>query len=234
MTNHPNNNSSTSDNHGSAVSYVIGYILSLILTIVPYYMVKNQIIESSPLLVVVLGLAIAQMLVQMLLFLHLGRGPKPFYNIVFLAATSGMIMLVVGASIFIMNSLYGNMSPEEVTLRLAQDENIARIGDKETGACQGNKGNHVVIIGGGTGIQPIEANRCDTLTIKSGDGMAHELMFGTPDNPTSYGGHYDVAVRSDRAKIITLNEVGDFSFHDHDNPAIMGHFSVIDDATHQH
>lgn len=228
MANHSDSNTAENSNYGSVSSYVAGFLLSILLTVVPYYMVKNQIIESSPLLIVVLGLAVAQMLVQMLFFLHIGRGPKPLYNIVFLTGTAGMIVLVVGAGIFIMNSLYDHMSPEEVTLRLAQDENIAKISGKETGACQGNKGNHEVIVGGGTGIQPIEANRCDTLTIKSGDGVEHELRFGSPNNPVSYGGHYELPVRSDRAKIITLNEVGEFSFYDLDNPAIMGHFSVVE------
>lgn len=228
MSDHPDKQVQSTNHHGSVGSYVTGFALSILLTIIPFYMVKNQVLDSTPLLVAVLVLAAAQMLVQMFFFLHLGRGPKPFYNVVFFAATAGMIVLVVGASIFIMNSLYDHMSPEEATLRLAQDENIAAIGDKETGACQGNKANHEILIGSGIAVQKINAERCDTLTIRSGDGVARMLMFGTHDNPTSYGGHYELSLRSDRPKIITLNEIGDFSFHDGDNPALMGHFSVIE------
>lgn len=217
------------DSHlGSVPSYVAGFILSLLLTIIPYLLVKNQIIESGPLLITVLVLAMVQMFIQMFFFLHLGRGPKPFYNIVFFAATSGMILLVVGASMLIMGNLYRNMSPAEATLKLAQDENIAEISGKKTGACQGNKNDHVVFIGRGIDIEYTRANRCDTLTIKSGDELAHELMFGTPDSPTSYGGVRELSVRSDRAKIITLNEVGDFSFYDQNDPSIMTYFTVTD------
>lgn len=230
MTNHSSNQPQAADHLGSVKSYVIGFVTSIVLTLAAFYLVKNQVLDSTPLLVSILALAAIQMLVQMFFFLHLGRGPKPFYNIVFFAGTAGMIVLVVGASIFIMNSLYDHMSPEEATLRLAQDENIAAIGDKETGACQGNRANHEITIGTGVAVQHVHAERCDTLTIRSGDGMARELMFGTHDNPTSYGGHYELSLRSDRPKIITLNEIGDFSFHDSDNPALMGHFSVADNV----
>src|SRR5690606_8315956 len=105
---------------------------------------KNQVFPGNPLLVAILVLAVLQMFVQMFFFLHLGRGPKPFYNIVFFGATAGLIVVVVGASVFIMNSLYDHMSPEEATLRIAQDENIARVGERDTGACQGNRDNHEI------------------------------------------------------------------------------------------
>lgn len=228
MTDHSDKNTSNTGHHGSVASYVIGFVASLLLTVIPYYLVKNQVIDSSPLLVAVLILAVVQMFVQMFFFLHLGRGPKPFYNIVFFAATSGMIILVVGASILIMNNLYHNMSPEETALHLAQEENIAQVSGRETGACQGNKDDHVVVIGENIDARHIKASRCDTLTIKSGDGLAHELMFGSYDNPTSYGGVRELFVRNDRAKIITLNETGDFSFHDHNNPSIMSFFTVTE------
>lgn len=228
MTNHSENNTPASSHHGSVSSYVTGFILSILLTIIPYFMVKNQVAGSTALLIAVLGLAIVQMFVQMFFFLHLGRGPKPFYNIVFFAATSGMIVLVVGASILIMNNLYSHMSPEEITLRLAQDENIAAIGDKKTGACQGNRANHEILVGDLANMPYIEANRCDTLTFKSGDNVAHELQFGTYDEPASYGGLEGIFVRTDRAKIITLNETGTFSYHDRNDPTVVGSFSVIE------
>lgn len=221
-----NNHPSTNEHLGSVRSYVIGFVLSLAFTIIPYYMVKNELGAGTTLLVTVLGYAVIQMLVQIFFFLHLGRGPKPLYNVVFFVATATFITVVVGASILIMNNLYRNMSPEELTTRLAQDENIAEIGGKTTGACQGNKASHEVTIG--TVIRPghIEAQRCDTIVLKSGDGAPHEIVFGLPDSPVSYGGLFDASVRSDRSKIITLNEAGDFSFHDRDNPAAIGHLTV--------
>jgi len=220
--------SSTKTNeHGSLRSYIIGFVLSLVLTIIPYYMVTRGNGTGRTLLLLILGLAIVQMFVQIFFFLHLGRGPKPLYNIVFFAGTAGLIVMVIGASLLIMDNLYRNMSPAEVTTRLAQDENIAELGGQPTGACQGNKDNHVVMISS-TGVTPshIDAGHCDTLTIKSSDGASYELMFGAHDAPISYGGLYEVPVRSDRAKIITLNEIGTFSFHDATQHDITGSFTV--------
>jgi cytochrome o ubiquinol oxidase operon protein cyoD len=213
--------------HGSVRSYVIGFLLSLAFTIVPYLMVRTQTTTDRILLLTILGFAVVQMFVQIFFFLHLGRGPKPLYNVIFFAGTAGMIVLVVGASLLIMDNLYRNMSPTEVTTRLAQDENIAEVGGKETGACQGNNANHEVVISN-EGVRPdhIEARRCDTLTFKSGGDVGYELMFGPHDAPSSYGGLYEVSVRSDRSKILTLNEVGDFSFHDRSDHGLMGHFTV--------
>ncbi len=213
--------------HGSIRNYIIGLILSLVFTIIPYYMVRGQVATDKTLVLAILGFAVIQMFVQIFFFLHLGRGPKPFYNVVFFFATAGLIVLVVGASLIIMDNLYRNMSPNEVTMRLAQDENIAKLGGKQTGACQGNNANHIVVISSGeVSPQHIDAKRCDTLTFKSGDDTDYKLMFGSHDAPISYGGLYEVSVRSDRSKIITLNEVGDFSFHDYSDPGVTGHFTI--------
>lgn len=213
--------------HGSASSYVIGLILSLILTVIPYYMVTRQVISGTPLLLTILGFAIFQMIVQVFFFLHLGRGPKPLYNVVFFVATVSFIILIVGASILIMNNLYRNMSPTEVTTRLAQDENIAEMNGRPTGACQGNNATHVVTISS-VEVTPfhVNAKRCDTITFKSGGGVAYELMFGPHDKPISYGGLYEIEVRADRAEIITLNETGNFTYHDSTDHGVTGSFTV--------
>lgn len=222
------NTTDIKNEHGSTTSYVIGFILSLIFTIIPYYLVTRQVISGSTLLLAILAFAIVQMFVQVFFFLHLGRGPKPLYNVIFFSATAGLIVLVIGASLLIMDNLYRNMSPQEVTTRVAQEENIAEVNGKPTGACQGNNDNYTVVLKNDE-ITPayIEAKRCDTLTFSIEDGVDRMIMFGPHDSPMSYGGVYDVIIRSDRSEIITLNEVGTFSFHDHTTPEIIGTFSVV-------
>lgn len=216
-----------SDHHGSVSSYVTGFVLSLIFTIVPYFLVTKNIMSGTTLLLIVLALAVIQMFVQIVFFLHLGRGPKPLYNIVFFGATAGLIVLVVTASILIMNNLYRNMSPQEVTTRMAQEENIAEINGLQTGACQGNKKSHLVMIDGNQ-MSPsvIVAKRCDTLSLQSADNKNHTIVFRLNDSEASYGGEYEVQVRSDRSKIITLNEIGTFTFLDSDNEEAFGIFTV--------
>ncbi len=213
--------------HGTTASYIVGFILSLIFTFIPYYLVVNKVIQGNALIFTILAIAVLQMAIQLFFFLHLGRGPKPLYNIVFFFATAGIIVITVGASLFIMANLYHNMLPEEVTTRVAQEENIASLGGVETGACQGNKENHIVVIKNGL-PDPVYtvANRCDTLTFVS-DAGSRTFVFGTHPDYTSYGGLYEVIARSGRPEIVTLNQTGTFMFHDHDDPSVMGHFTVL-------
>jgi cytochrome o ubiquinol oxidase operon protein cyoD len=215
--------------HGTALSYVVGFILSLIFTIIPYYMVVNESAAGNPLLITILGFAVLQMFIQIFFFLHLGRGPKPLYNVIFFFATAGTIVVVIGASLFIMDNLYRNMAPGEVILRQAQKEGIAQVGGQATGACTENKRNHTVSINKGV-VTPsyVEARRCDTLTFINNDNQAREMAFGAHPNHDSYGGETEVALPKGKPETITLNQAGEYMFHDHLDPATSGSFSVAE------
>lgn len=216
----------TKHEQGTTKSYIIGFILSLVFTIIPYFMVVNEIISGNALLVTIISIAILQMLIQIFFFLHLGRGPKPLYNVVFFFATAGLIAVVIVASLFIMSNLYHNMSSEEVTRRLAQEENIAQVGGEETGACNEPKESHLVTIKDGK-VEPfsVRAHRCDTLTIINEDDQKREIAFGYHPGHESYGGEFEV-ILDGRPETITLNQAGDFVYHDHLNPTVTGYFSV--------
>lgn len=219
---------SNHDEHGSTVSYVIGFILSLVFTIIPYYLVVNKVFTGGALLAAILGIALVQMTIQLVFFLHFGRGPKPLYNVVFFFATAGVIVITIGASLFIMDNLYRTMSPEEMTIRLAQEEGIAQIGGRDTGACAQNKASHTLTISGEQ-MTPayIEAQRCDTLVIVNEDGATRELAFGAHPDDVTYGGHDTVNLDDSRPEIITLNETGEFVIHDHMNPNLTSIFNVL-------
>ena len=213
--------------HGTTMSYVIGFILSLVFTIIPYYLVVNKTISGNALLATILGVAVLQMFIQIFFFLHLGRGPKPFYNVVFFFAAVGIIIIAVGGSLIIMDNLYRNMSSDEVTKKLAQDEGISQVGGQKTGACQGVKENHIVTIRGGK-VSPIyvQARLCDTLTFINEDDETRLMAFGSHPDHDSYGGQGEEIVRKGHPKTITLNEAGDYVFHDHLHSTISGHLSV--------
>src|SRR5689334_1080476 len=114
----PPTNSSKRE-RGTLESYAIGFSLSFLLTAIPYYLVVHKSASSNLLLTAIIGFAVMQMLTQIFFFLHLGRGPKPLYNVAFFAATVGIILVVVGGSIFIMNHLHYNMTPQEASRQLA-------------------------------------------------------------------------------------------------------------------
>lgn len=213
--------------HGTTQSYIIGFLLSLVFTAIPYYLVVQKIVTGNTLLASILGIAVLQMSIQIFFFLHLGRGPKPLYNVIFFVSTISIILVVVGGSIFIMNNLHYNMTETEVTTKLAEREAIYQVGGENTGACQSVHDNHKVTIKSGK-ASPLhtEAHLCDTMTFINEDKIVRNITFGPHPRHQVYGGESEVTVHKSYAKTITLNQSGTYLFHDHLDPKITGDFTV--------
>lgn len=213
--------------HGTMRSYVIGFILSLVFTFIPYYLVVNESFTSSLLLPVILGFGVLQMLIQVTFFLHLGRGPKPRWNLYFFVSTVGIILLVVGGSIVIIDNLHYNMSPSDKIKKLVNDEGIYQLGGEATGACQKIKANHQITILNGQ-VSPLHtsADKCDTLTFINEDGVAREITFGAHPQHGAYAGEIEIVVKKGRSETITLSDAGTYYFHDHLQPDTAGTFTV--------
>ena len=219
--------------HGTTKSYIFGFILSLVFTAVPYYLVVNQNVTGNTLLMTILAFAVLQMLVQVLFFLHLGRGPKPLYNVAFFVSTVGIILVVTGGSVFIMSQLHYNMAPKptatEASKKLVEGEGIYQLGGEKTGACRGVHTNHKIIIKDGV-IAPsrVIAHTCDTLTFSNDDSTPRTIMFGTSADRKIYGGEVSLTVTQGRPKTITLNEAGAHTFYDSLRPGTNGSFTVTE------
>ncbi len=213
--------------HGTTASYIIGFVLSLIFAVIPYYVVVNKSVSGNALIATILSFAVVQMLIQIFFFLHLGRGPKPLYNVVFFFATSGVIIIVIGASLLIMSNLYRNMSPGEVVIKVAQKENISQVSGAETGACNEIKNNHVVIFKAGR-AEPasVEASRCDSLTFINQDDKTRDIAFGPHPEHASYSGESEIILNHGDSETITLNQTGNYLFHDHLEATLSGFLIV--------
>jgi len=209
--------------HGTTLSYVIGFVLSLVFTINAYISVVNKSTTGTRLLATILVFAVLQLAVQVFFFLHLGRGPKPLYNVTFFFGTVSLILVVVLGSIFIMNNLHYNMAGTDVIKKLAQDEGIAQVDGKKTGACAAVGTNYKVTIQDGK-ISPTttRAQLCDTLTFINEDSGAHKITFGQQQ---SYAGQ-EVSVNKSYPKTITLNQPGIYLFQDSVSPTTAGNFTV--------
>lgn len=217
------------DEHGSIASYVFGFILSLVFSLIPYYLVINKTLTGKTLLTTILVFGVIQMIIQIFFFLHLGRGPKPFYNVSFFIATVFLILVVVFGSVFIMDHLHYNMQPSDVTKKLAQKEGLDQVGGEYTGACQDLGANHKVVITNGQAIpNAVNANLCDTLTFINEDDSTRKMSFGTYPRQDSYGGETEITLTNRRSQSITLNEVGQFKFYDYDQPKTTGYFTVAE------
>lgn len=96
---------------GAFTSYLIGFLLSILLTLAAYFIVVEHVFSSRALVSTIIGLGIVQMLIQLLFFLHLGQEPKPYWNCqLFLFMLTILIILVIG-SLWIMENLKYNVMP---------------------------------------------------------------------------------------------------------------------------
>ena len=216
--------------HGTVRSYVIGFILSLVFTIIPYYLVVEKVVSGKVLLGTILGFGLLQMIVQVVFFLHLGREKKPYWQRYFLVGTIGGILVVVGGSIWIMSHLHYNMTPvtrEGTAKKLIEGEGIAQLGGEKTGACKGQHATHKVTLKDGTIVpNQITAKLCDKITFTNEDGDARYLMFGSFEEPEEYAGEDMLTIRNGRPKTLVLTEPGTHHFHDHSDPETTGGFTV--------
>lgn len=218
--------------HGTVVSYIVGFLLSLLFTFIPYYMVVHQPITGSSLLITILVFAVLQLLVQVIFFLHIGRGPKPNWNLYYLIGTVITILIVVGGSIFIINNITYNMLPTEQAKKLINDEGINQIEGQETGACAGQYETHRIELKNNQ-VNPeyTYANKCDTLLFINEDSGSRTIVFGEYPKSKIYAGEIGIVVSNRRSDTLTLSEVGSYQFYDKNNPATQGFFVVESEVT---
>ncbi|MCF4998875.1 cytochrome o ubiquinol oxidase subunit IV [Pseudomonas syringae] len=92
--------------HGSVKSYAIGFILSVILTIIPFGLVMYPTLPKSITLMIVLAFAVIQVLVHLVYFLHLDRSAAQRNNVIAFVFAAIVIVLLVGLSLWIMFSIH--------------------------------------------------------------------------------------------------------------------------------
>lgn len=95
--------------HGNIKSYLIGFILSIILTVIPFVIVMNDSAPHTTNLAVVVGTSVIQVLVHLIYFLHMNTSSEERWNLVALLFTVMVIGIVVVGSLWVMYNLNINM-----------------------------------------------------------------------------------------------------------------------------
>lgn len=91
--------------HGSLKSYLIGFTLSLFLTLLSFGLVMANVFSVTHLIYTVVCLGLLQATVQLLFFLHLGKEAKPRWEtIVFFFMLLILLIIAIG-SLWIMHDL---------------------------------------------------------------------------------------------------------------------------------
>jgi cytochrome o ubiquinol oxidase operon protein cyoD len=91
------------------IKYSLGFVISLVLTLTAYVLVTGRLLDGLGLLLVLGGLALAQMIVQLIFFLHVSDESRPRFRLVSLGFMMTVLLIVVGGSLWIMHHLNYNM-----------------------------------------------------------------------------------------------------------------------------
>lgn len=97
---------------GRIQAYIAGFILSLVMTLLAYWLVSMHVLSSNTIIPLILLIAFMQLFFQLIFFLHLGRGSV--WHAGFFIATFIAVLVIVVASIWIMGHLNYNMTPQQM------------------------------------------------------------------------------------------------------------------------
>lgn len=96
--------------HGNVKQYTIGFIVSVLLTIVPFYMAMHPADFSRGTIIATIAItAVAQILVQLVFFLHMNSSSEQRWNVIAFIYTILTIAVLLIGSVWVMNYLHFNM-----------------------------------------------------------------------------------------------------------------------------
>jgi len=102
----------TRPGHSTLKGYMIGFVLSVILTAIPFWLVMANVIEGSGLTaLVILIFAAAQIFVHMIYFLHMSPKAEGGWNLLALIFTLILVFIALAGSVWVMYNLNVNMMP---------------------------------------------------------------------------------------------------------------------------
>jgi len=100
------------------IGYVIGLGLALLLTATSFFVAGTDLVWQPSIPVAIIVLAIAQMGVHLVFFLHITTGADNTNNVLALAFGILIVVLVIGGSLWIMANLNHNMMPMDQLMQM--------------------------------------------------------------------------------------------------------------------
>ena len=99
-------------------SYVVGFALASLLTVTSFYVSRTSLVWSPSIPVALSVLAVAQMGIHLVFFLHISSGPDSTNNVMALAFGILIVFLLIAGSLWIMSHLSSNMPPMEQVMQM--------------------------------------------------------------------------------------------------------------------
>ena len=98
--------------HGTLKDYVTGFILSVILTAIPFWLVMGGVIDNKTVTaMLIMAFAMVQIVVHMIYFLHMDTRSEEGWTMMALIFTIIMVVIALTGSLWVMYHLNTNMMP---------------------------------------------------------------------------------------------------------------------------
>ncbi len=98
--------------HGTFQSYMTGFVLSVILTVIPFWLVMGNVLDNSLVTtLVILALGGVQMVVHVIYFLHMNTKSEGGWTFMSLIFTITVVVIMLAGSVWVMYHLNHNMMP---------------------------------------------------------------------------------------------------------------------------
>ena len=97
--------------HATAKGYLVGFVLAVILTAIPFWLVMAKVLPPEATKFIILGFAAVQVVVHMVYFLHLNAKVEGGWSMLATIFTLIVVVIMLAGSIWVMYHMNANMMP---------------------------------------------------------------------------------------------------------------------------
>ncbi len=108
--------------HVSVKEYVTGFVLSVVLTAIPFWLVMAKVLPTPAITtLVILAFAMVQVVVHMVYFLHMNPKSEGGWNLFALIFTAVLLVIVLAGTLWVMHNMNTHMMPGAHDMHRMQD-----------------------------------------------------------------------------------------------------------------
>jgi cytochrome o ubiquinol oxidase subunit IV len=99
----------TGAGHGSVRSYVIGFVLSVVLTAAAFGLVLQQALGPTESIIAIAVLAFIQILVHLVFFLHMNTSSSQRWNLISFGFAVLVAVILIGGTLWVLHNVGAHM-----------------------------------------------------------------------------------------------------------------------------
>ena len=97
--------------HSTFSGYMLGFVLSVVLTAIPFWLVMARPLADGPTAAIILAFAAVQMVVHVIYFLHMSGRHEGGWTMMAMIFTVIIVVIMLTGSLWVMYHLNHNMMP---------------------------------------------------------------------------------------------------------------------------